>query len=336
MKAIEIQETFGLDSLALTERETPKPGRGQALLRMRAASLNFRDLLMVTGGYNPRQPLPLVPCSDGVGEVIAVGEGVERVGVGDRVCPIFTQAFIAGEADRQTLTTTLGGPLDGTLREQMVVDAEGLVKVPEYLSDHEAACLPCAAVTAWTALHVYGRVEPGDVVVAQGTGGVSIFTLQLAQMLGARVIVTSSSDEKLERARSLGAWQTINYKSEPEWGKKVRKLTAGGADHIVEVGGAGTLGQSLTAIKPFGQISVIGVLSGTTTELNVIPILMQNVRLQGILVGHRQGFESLVKALEAHQVRPVVDATYPMAEARAAFEHMQSARHFGKICIEIG
>jgi NADPH:quinone reductase-like Zn-dependent oxidoreductase len=268
--------------------------------------------------------------------VVAVGDGVTRVAEGDRVCPIFVQKWYAGSADSDAMRSTLGGPLDGTLRQSMVVDAESVVKIPDYLSDAEAAALPCAAVTAWSALHVVGGVEPGDVVVAQGTGGVSIFTLQLAQLLGARVIVTSSSDEKLERARSLGAWQTINYREEPEWGKKVKELTGGrGADHVVEVGGAETLSQSLAAVAPFGEISVIGILSGGKTEISVIPILMQNVRLQGIFVGHRQGFESLLRAMAEHELRPVVDAVFPLAEVRDAFEHMKAGKHFGKICIDL-
>jgi len=214
MKVFEIQDAFGLDHLSLTERPTPSPGPGQVLVRMGAASLNYRDLLMVRGHYNPRQPLPLVPCSDGAGTVVAVGEGVTRVQEGDRVATVFAQTWISGEPAPDKLRSTLGGPLDGTLAEFMVLDAEGVVSVPEALSDEEAATLPCAALTAWSALVTQGEVKAGDTVLVQGTGGVSIFALQFALLLGAQVIVTSSRDEKLERARQLGAHETINYRSE--------------------------------------------------------------------------------------------------------------------------
>jgi len=334
MKVVEIQGGFGLERLAVTERPEPRPGPGQVLLRMHAASLNYRDLLTVTGRYNPRQPLPLVPCSDGVGEVLAVGEGVTRVTKGDRVATTFTQGWIAGRPDRDKLRTTLGGPLDGTLAEVMALDQDGVVRVPEHLSDEEASTLPCAAVTAWTALAVHGAVKAGDTVVAQGTGGVSIFALQFAGLLGARAIVTSSSDEKLERARSLGAWATINYSARPDWGKEVRALTGGrGADLIVEVGGAGTLAQSLDAVRIGGQISQIGVLAGTAAKLDVIPILMKQVRIQGLLVGDREAFESMNLAIAQHRMRPVIDRVFPFDQVREALEHMAAGRHFGKICI---
>jgi NADPH:quinone reductase-like Zn-dependent oxidoreductase len=303
---------------------------------MRAASLNFRDLLTVTGRYNPRQPLPLVPCSDGAGEVVAVGEGVRRVAVGDRVATLFAQGWISGEPDRDKLRSTLGGPLDGTLAELMVLDQNGVVRVPDHLSDEEAAALPCAAVTAWSALTTPGPTGAGEVVVAQGTGGVSLFALQLAGLLGARVIVTSSNDEKLERARELGAWATINYNQRPDWGKEVRTLTAGrGADLIVEVGGAGTLAQSLDAVRIGGRIALIGVLSGTAANVDVIPILMKQIRIQGLLVGHREGFESMNRAIEHHGMHPVIDRVFAFDEVRAALEHMAGGKHFGKICIRI-
>jgi len=334
MRVFQIQESFGLENLRLSERPDPSPGPGQVLLKMRSVSLNFRDLLMVRGHYNPRQPLPLIPCSDGFGEVIAVGDGVKRVAVGDRVATIFSQTWIGGPPSAEKLSGTVGGPLDGTLAEQMVLSADGVVPVPEHLTDVEAATLPCAAVTAWSALVEQGSVVAGDVVVVQGTGGVSIFALQFAQLLGARVIVTSSSDAKLERARELGAWKTINYREDAAWGKTVRRLTDGiGADHVVEVGGAGTLEQSLRAVRVGGQISVIGVLSGVASEINIIPILMQNVRLQGILVGSREGFERMNRAIAAHGLRPVVDRVFPFDDAPDAFHHMASASHLGKICI---
>jgi len=336
MRVYEIQGSFGLDNLRLTERPDPVPGPGQVLLKMRSASLNYRDLLMVRGHYNPRQPLPLIPCSDGVGEVVAVGEGVSRVAVGDRVATIFSQTWIGGPPSADKLCGTLGGPLDGTLAEQIVLSAEGVVPVPDHLTDAEAAALPCAAVTAWSALVEQGSVGAGDVVLVQGTGGVSVFALQFARILGARVIVTSSSDAKLERVREMGAWQTINYAEDAAWGKTVRRLAGGaGVDHVVEVGGAGTLEQSLKAVRVGGQVSVIGVLSGISSELNIIPILMQNIRLQGILVGSREGFERMNRAISAHSLRPVVDRVFPFDEAPEAFRHMESGTHFGKICITI-
>ncbi|HQN97691.1 MAG TPA: NAD(P)-dependent alcohol dehydrogenase, partial [Thermoanaerobaculales bacterium] len=272
MRAIEIRGGFGLDNLQLGERPDPAPGPGEVLLRMRAVSLNYRDLMTVEGSYNPRQPLPLVPCSDGVGEVAAVGEGVSRVAVGDRVATLFSQGRMGGRPTVEELRATLGGPLDGTLAELMVLPERGVIRVPEHLSDAEAATLPCAALTAWSALVEQGRVAAGDTVLVQGTGGVSIFALQFAQMLGARVIVLSSSDDKLVKARRLGAWQEINYLDDPQWGKTVRELTGGvGVDHIVEVGGAGTLAQSLQAIRVGGEISLVGVLAGGASELSIVP-----------------------------------------------------------------
>ncbi len=334
MRVFEIQDSFGLDNLRLTERPDPTPGPGQVVLKVTAASLNYRDLLMVRGHYNPRQPLPLIPCSDGAGVITAVGEGVSRVAVGDRVASCFFQTWIGGPPTADKIAGTLGGPLDGMLAEKVVLSEDGVVRVPEHLSDVEAAALPCAAVTAWSALVEQGAVAAGDTVLVQGTGGVSIFALQIARALGARVIVTSSSDAKLERAREMGAWQTINYAEDRAWGKTVRRLTDGsGADHVVEVGGAGTLEQSLKAVRVGGQISVIGVLSGVASELNIIPILMQNIRLQGILVGSRNGFERMNGVFAAHDIRPVVDRTFNFAEAQDAFRHMASGGHFGKICI---
>lgn len=336
MKVVQVQHSFGLDSLALVERPDPSPGRGQVLIDVQATSLNYRDLLMVQGQYNPRQPLPLIPLSDGVGFVTAVGDGVSRVHVGDRVASIFAQKWYAGELTRAARETTLGGPLDGMLAQQVVLSEEGVVRVPEHLTDEEAATLPCAAVTAWHALVTEGRLKAGDTILLQGTGGVSLFALQIAKLVGARVIQTSSSDEKLERARALGADECINYRTTPDWDKRARELTGGvGVDHVVEVGGAGTLGRSLRAIRMNGQISVIGMLSGVSTELSVIPILMQNVRVQGILVGPRDVFESMNRAVDQHRLKPVIDRVFELGETRAAFEHMASGAHFGKIVVRV-
>ncbi len=334
MQTLEIQGAFGLENLRVVDRPEPVPGPGQVLLALRAASLNYRDLMMVEGRYNPRQALPLVPGSDGVGEVLAVGPGVERVKVGDRVSPIFASRWTAGDPTPAKMKHSLGGPADGTFTERMVAEAEGLVHVPAHLSDQEAATLPCAGLTAWSAIVTQGQVAPGDTVLVQGTGGVSIFAMQFAKLAGARVIVTSSSDEKLARARALGADETINYRSNPEWGKLALELTNGrGVDHVVEVGGAGTLEQSVKAVRFAGTISIIGVLAGAAAPFNVVPVLMRNLRLQGVVVGSREGFEAMNRALAAARLVPVVDRVFPFAEARAAFELMAAGGHFGKICL---
>ncbi len=334
MKVVELQQGFGLERLRVTHRVDPQPGRGQVVIRLSAVSLNYRDLLMVRGEYNPRQSLPLIPCSDGVGQVVAIGEGVTRVAEGDRVAPIFAQSWIAGDPTRKMQRSTLGGPLDGTLAELMLVDQEGLVRVPDHLSDVEAACLPCAGVTAWSALMTLGGLKRDQTVLIQGTGGVSIFALQFALLVGARPIVTSSSDEKLERARSLGARETINYRDVQDWGKQALRLTGGqGVDHVVEVGGAETLAQSLAAVRCGGTVSMIGVLSGAVSKLIITPILMRQIRVQGILVGSRVGFEAMNDAVAASGLKPVVDRVFDLEQVREGLEHLASGGHFGKICI---
>lgn len=336
MKAYEIRDGFGLDKLVPCERAEPVPGPYQVRVRVKATSLNYRDLMMVEGRYNPKQKLPLVPNSDGAGVVDAVGPGVTRVKVGERVMGLFSQAWLGGEASRAAQTSTLGGPLDGALADTMVLHEDGVVHTPAHLSDEEAATLPCAAVTAWSALVTQGGVKAGDSVLVQGTGGVSIFALQIARMQGARVILTSSRDDKLERARALGAHEGINYVKTPDWDKAARALTGGtGVDHVVEVGGAGTLEKSLKAVRVGGTVSVIGVLSGGAGAVPVTPILMGNLRVQGVFVGHRQSFEALNRALALHGTRPVVDRVFPFAEARAAFEYLKSGAHFGKVVIRV-
>ena len=335
MKAFEIQGKFGLDSLTPVERPDPAPLPYHAVIRMRAVSLNYRDLLTVEGKYNPRLPLPLVPLSDGVGEVVAIGDGVTRVKTGDRVAANFSQKWLGGEPARPKLGASLGGPLDGMLSELRSLHEDGLVHVPSHLTDEEAATLPCAAVTAWNSLINMGRLTAGETVLVQGTGGVSIFALQFAKLAGARVIVTSSSDAKLERVKDMGADFLINYLTTPDWDKQAKEITGGvGVDHIVEVGGAGTFGKSLRAIKIGGHIGLIGNLSGNTTEVNLVQILMQNVRIQGVLVGSRDTFESMNRAVSFHSVRPVIDRVFSFDDARKAFEHMASGSHFGKICIK--
>jgi NADPH:quinone reductase-like Zn-dependent oxidoreductase len=334
LRAWQIHDGFGLDNLALVERDDPTPGRGEVLVEVVAASLNRRDLMTVEGEYNPRQKLPLVPVSDGVGFVRAVGEDVRGLEVGDRVAGLMCLAWQGGRPTRDKLRTTLGGPLDGMLLEQRVLPASGVCKVPAHLSDDEAATLPCAGLTAWSALYESARVQPGERVLVLGTGGVSIFALQLAKLAGAHVTITSSSDDKLARATALGADEVINYREQPDWGDVVRKR--GGVDHVIEVGGAGTLEQSVKASKLGGSIQLIGVLAGHKTELSLTPVFMGQRRIQGLLVGHRDGFEAMCAAIERAQLRPVIGATFDFEDARAAFEHMKSsADHFGKICVRV-
>jgi len=333
MWAVELQSSFGIDSLAVVEKpDPPPPGPGQVLLHMRAWSLNYRDLMVVKGQYNPKLKLPCVPLSDGCGDVAAVGPGVSRVKVGERVTPAFMPGWIAGPLTEAKAKTSLGGGGLGLLAEKVVLPEEALVPVPAHLSHTEAATLPCAAVTAWHALVTEGQVKAGDAVLVQGTGGVSLFALQFARLLGARVIVTSSSNAKLERVRGMGVIDSVNYLTTPEWGDRVRELSGGGVDHVVEVGGAGTLPQSLRAVRMDGRISLIGVLAGAG-QVNPLPILMKNVRVQGIYVGSREMFETMNRAIALHQLRPIVDRTFAYAEVRAAMKHMESGAHFGKIVL---
>lgn len=334
MRVYELQGAFGLDHLELAERPKPEPGHGQVLLRLNRAALNYRDVMMVDGRYNPKQKLPLVPCSDGVGVIEAVGPGVSRVAVGERVAPMFAPGWTGGEPNREKVRRTLGGPLDGTLSEYLLLDAEGVSKVPDYLSDDEAATLPCAALTAWNAL-MLGGVKAGDTVLVQGTGGVSLFALQFAKILGARVIATSSSFDKLRRVTDMGAWQTINYAVEPNWGAVAKEMTGGaGVDQVIDIGGS-TLEQSLRAVRIGGTVSSIGVLGAGEIKLRLASIFMQQVRLQGVLVGSRESFEAMCRALEAHRVHPMVDRVFPFEEAKEAFVYVANAQHFGKICIEV-
>ncbi len=335
MKVFQIQDDWSMEHLKVAERTQPKPGPGEVLLHMKAASVNYRDLVVPLRGYGSfTGTLPLVPISDGVGEVAEIGTGVTRVAKGDRVCPMFMQRWIAGEPDLNRLTSTLGGPMDGVMQEYMVMDEEGLAKAPEYLTNEEASTLPCAALTAWSALVTEGNVKAGDTVLLQGTGGVSLFALQFSKLLGAKVLIISSSDDKLKKAAALGADEGINYKNAPEWGKAVKKLTGGkGVDHIIEVGGEKTLPQSLRVIRPGGTISMIGVLSGINMGVSLGLIVTRKVRLQGITVGHRDSFEAMTRAMSQHQIKPVIDRLFPFEELKEAMEYLRQGKHFGKICI---
>jgi NADPH:quinone reductase-like Zn-dependent oxidoreductase len=312
---------------------SPEPGPGQVRLRLRAASLNFRDLMMSKGIYNPKLKLPVIPLSDGAFEVAALGDGVTRFKVGDRVMSAFMPGWLDGPATEAGARSALGAEAAGVLAEEVVLPEAGLLPIPAHLSFEEAATLPCAAVTAWNALVETGGIRPGDSVLVQGTGGVSIFALQFARLAGARVIATSSSDEKLARVREMGASDGINYKTTPDWDKRARELTdRQGVDIIVEVGGAGTLPQSTRAIKIGGYIALIGVLTGGG-EFNPISLLMKNIRLQGIFVGSVRMFESMLKAIEVSGMHPVVDYIFPFDQAVEALKYLESGAHFGKVVI---
>lgn len=305
-------------------------------VKMEAVSLNYRDYLMTIGKYNPRQKLPLIPCSDGAGTVIEVGDRVTGFQPGDRVAGIFCQDWQSGRPDLTSLRSTLGGPLHGTLTSERVFPEHGLIHIPEHLDFAEASCLPCAGLTAYNSVVTYGGIQPGSTVLILGTGGVSLFALQFAKMMGANVIITSSSDEKLEKAKSLGADETINYNAKTNWEREVRKLTGKrGADLVVEVGGAGTLGKSMMSVSPGGTIALIGVLSGGEGNLSLYPILMQGVKVQGIIVGNKEEFHSMNRAVSVNGIKPVIDRTFSFSEYREAFRYMESGKHFGKIVIAL-
>ena len=335
MRVFQLEGDWGIGNLRPATRSKPSPGPGQVLLHMRAASLNYRDLVVLERGYgNFTGTLPLIPVSDGVGEVAEIGAGVTRVAVGDRVCPGFFPNWVAGDPTLERLTASLGGPLDGTMTEWMCLSQEAVTKVPAHLDDVQAAALPCAALTAWSALAVCSATRPGDRVLVQGSGGVALFALQFARAFGAHVTVISSSDEKIERLRALGADATINYRSTPEWAKASREITEGrGYDQIIELGGEKTLGQSLRCIRPGGTISLIGVLSGTAMNAALGHVVTRQVRLQGVTVGHRDGFEAMMRALEQHHIVPVIDSVHPFDDLLGALAHLRSGTHFGKIAI---
>ena len=333
MKFYEIRETRGIDSLRPAEGPAPEAGPGEVLIRVHAVSLNYRDLLIAQGRYMRGLKLPLIPLSDGAGEVVETGSGVTRVKRGDRVAGIFMQNWLSGEVSPYVPRIALGGSVDGMLAEYVVLHENGVVHFPSHLSYEEAATLPCAAVTAWNALTDWG-LRPGVSVLAQGTGGVSMFALQFAKLAGARVITTSSSDEKLRKAADLGASDCINYRSVPDWDKRVLELTNNvGVDHIVEVGGPGTLARSMNAVRVGGRISIIGLLTGTETPVNPMPILGKQIQVQGIFVGSREMFDGMNRAIALHQMRPVIDRVFPFDQARQALRFLESAAHFGKIVI---
>jgi NADPH:quinone reductase-like Zn-dependent oxidoreductase len=326
--------SFGIDSLELVERATPQPGPGEVLVKIHAVSLNYRDLMMVKGLYNPKMQLPRIPCSDGAGEVEATGDGVSRWKRGDRVCGIFMQNWLDGAPTAAKIKGALGGDIDGMLAEYAVLKETGLVGIPEHLSFEEAATLPCAGVTAWNALRA-GGVEQKSTVLMQGTGGVSIFALQFAKLKGARVLGISSSDAKLQRACSLGLDEALDYGETSEWDRWVVQKTGGeGVDLVVEVGGVGTLPRSLRAVKMGGTIAQIGVLSGPAEPIPVPVILHKQVHIRGIYVGSRENFEEMNAAIAAAKLKPVHES-HPWTEAKKAFKEMEGASHFGKLVLKV-
>ena len=334
MKLYELHsEHHGIDALTLVERPEPVPQAGQALVKMHAAALNFRDIQILRGTYGAR---PRVPLSDGAGEVVAVAPDVTRVQVGDRVAGAFRQGHLSGELTPANAKTALGGEIEGVLAELVVFNEQGLVKVPEHLSYEEAATLPCAAVTAWNALVVEGQLQAGQTVLLLGTGGVSVFALQFAKQMGARVIVTSRSDEKLRRAQALGADLGINYRATPKWDEEVLTLTGGsGVDVVLELGGSETLSRSLRAVRVSGKVQIIGVINGTKGEVDVTAILGKHVTVQGINVGARDSFEAMNRAITQNQLHPVIDRVFPFDQAREAVAYLEGGSHFGKVVISI-
>jgi NADPH:quinone reductase-like Zn-dependent oxidoreductase len=326
----------GIDALVKVERSDPKPAYRQVMVNVKACSLNFRDLGIVRGTYRMPVRENLIPLSDGAGEVIEVGPGVTRVRVGDRVAGCFFQRWAGGDPPADVHTSALGGGIDGMLAEYAVLEEDGIVKIPAHLSLEEGATLPCAGVTVWNAMTEHAKLIAGQTVLLQGTGGVSIFGLQFARMMGIQGIITSSSDDKLARAKALGANHGINYKTTPDWEKAALELTGGrGVDHVVEVGGAATLARSFGAIRVGGKITMIGGLSGPATEINPGLIFARRANVQGISVGSMQMFEAMGRAIAASGIKPVLDKTFHFDEAQAAYRHMASGAHFGKIVIRV-
>lgn len=335
MRAWRLSDAFGIDRLALEQLPDPALGQGEVRVRVHAVSLNYRDVAMVEHGIAPRGVrLPFHPCSDAAGEVVEVGPGVSRVSVGDRVATTVFRGWLDGEA---LPPAARGSVIDGVLADHVALHEDGLVHVPEHLGHEGASTLPCAAVTAWHALVVKGHLRPGETVLAMGTGGVSIFALQFALLAGARVIVTSKSDEKLVRARALGAHETINYVTTPDWAGRAVGLADGtGVDHVVEMGGLGTMEQSFGAARAGGRVSLIGVLTGFDTKVDPHAAMLKGLTIQAIVVGSRAMFEDMNRAIAVNRFQPVIDRVFPFEQAREAFRHLQAAGHVGKVVISVG
>ncbi|MBM3395524.1 MAG: NAD(P)-dependent alcohol dehydrogenase [Betaproteobacteria bacterium] len=334
MKLYELQHKSGLDSLTLVSRPDPAPGPGQVLIEVKAWSLNYRDLMVAKGAYGAPPPLGRIPLSDGVGEVVGIGAGVTRAKVGDRVAGCFMQGWIGGDITPELWATAMGGAIDGMLAQYAVLTEQGVVQVPAHMTDEEAATLPCAGVTAWNALVRKAHIRAGDTVLLLGTGGVSLLALQMAKLHGARTIITSSSEEKLETAKRLGADETINYRANPAWEKVVLEITGGrGADIVVEVGGAGTFDKSLAAVRMGGSVCMIGVLTGVSASVSTAAILRRSINVYGIYVGSREMFDEMNRAFSLHRVRPYIGKRFAFDEARLAYDYLASAAHTGKVVL---
>jgi NADPH:quinone reductase-like Zn-dependent oxidoreductase len=338
VEAYRIDRFGSVDGVVLRSSEDPRPGLREVLMRVRATSLNYRDLMVLKGGGRGPTTLGVVPLSDGAGEVAAVGEGVTRVKLGDRIAGCFHPRWFGGPIRPEYLTDRLGANLDGMLSQYAVLSEEALVRVPSHLTFEEAATLPCAAVTAWVALTGHRKVTAGDTVLTQGSGGVAVFAFQFARLLGARVVATTSTAEKAERLKALGASEVINYTETPDWDEKARELTDGrGVDCVVEIGGPGTIAMSLKALAVGGHISLIGTsLSQSGTGLDPLLLSGRGITLGSISVGSRADFEAMNRAIAMHRLRPVIDRTFPFAEAKAAYRHFEGRGHFGKVVISHG
>lgn len=333
-KAIFVQPGGGYDKVVIGTSEAPAPAPGEIQVRLRANSLNYHDFAVVSGMWGPTEAR--IPMADGAGEVVAVGEGVSEFAVGDRVVSTFFPDWLSGEPMVEGFATVPGDGIDGYAREMVTARATSFTLAPRDYSHAEASTLTTAGLTAWRALMCDGGLKPGDSVLIQGTGGVSIFALQFAKMAGATVIATSSSDAKLERLRAMGADHLINYRSTPSWGETVRRLTDNrGVDHVIEVGGPATLEQSMIAARIGGHIAVIGILTGVAGELQVVSALVRQLRLQGVLVGNRSQQQDMIRAIDANGIRPVIDRHFPLEEITEAFRYQETNQHFGKICLDI-
>ena len=334
MRAYEIQSDGGVDALALNERQSPEPGKGEILVGVRASSINYRDLSTIEDPIPRGITFPRIPNSDGAGEVVSVGPGVTRFKTGDRVAGCFFQNWSDGRISAEAMASAMGGAIDGILAEKIVLSETGAVHIPAHMSFEEAATLPCAGLTAWNCLVEQGDLKAGHTALFLGTGGVSIFGVQIAKMMGARVLITSSSDEKLERAKGLGADELINYRQNPDWEAQVLEMTDGsGVDVTIETGGGGTLEKTMEATRVGGTISLIGVLTGDT--INPTTVMRKSIRLQGVYVGNRRMFEDMNAAFSLNQVHPVVDQVFDFEDARAAYHAMRSAGHFGKLVVKV-
>jgi NADPH:quinone reductase-like Zn-dependent oxidoreductase len=332
-RAIIVPPGGGLDHVRVEERDAAPPGPGQISVRLHASSLNYHDYAVVSGRWAPTEPR--IPMSDGAGVVEAVGPGVDEFAVGDHVVSTFFPNWFDGAPPVEDFATTPGDGIDGYARERVTTHWTAFTHAPKGYSHAEAATLTTAGLTAWRALHDDGQLRAGETVLVQGSGGVSVFALQFAKMAGATVIATSSAPEKLERLRALGADHVINYREDPSWGETARRLTGGrGVDHVIEVGGARTLEQSLQAVRAGGHVAQIGILSGTEGGFSLLPVLLRQIRLDGVLVGSRRQQKDMIRALEATAMRPVIDRSFPLEEIAAAFRHQEANRHFGKICLE--